>query len=52
MTGKRMMMKYSQEELMPVVAKLAARYTSNESTSISYDKARQLMGAVIYCIKE
>jgi hypothetical protein len=49
---KRMTMKYSQEELMPVVAKLAARYTSNESTSISYDKARQLMGAVIYCIKE
>ena len=37
---------------MPVVAKLAARYTSNESTSISYDKARQLMGAVIYCIEE
>ena len=32
-------MKYSQEELLPVVAKLAARYTSNESTSISYDKA-------------
>jgi len=37
---------------MPVVAKLAARYTSNESTSISYEKARQLMGAVIYCIEE
>ncbi len=45
-------MKYSQEELLPVVANLAARYTSNESTSISYDKARQLMGAVIYCIEE
>lgn len=45
-------MKYSQEELLPVVAKLATRYTSNESTSISYDKARQLMGAVIYCIEE
>nr|WP_314462159.1 DUF6179 domain-containing protein [uncultured Clostridium sp.] len=47
-----MMMRYSQEELMPVVAKLAARYTGNESTSISYEKARQLMGAVIYCIEE
>jgi len=46
------MMRYSKEELMPVVAKLAARYTSNESTSISYEKARQLMGAVIYCIEE
>ncbi|MGC6176784.1 DUF6179 domain-containing protein [Lacrimispora sp. 38-1] len=47
-----MMMRYSQEELMPVVAKLAARYTGNESTSVSYEKARQLMGAVIYCIEE
>lgn len=37
---------------MPVVAMLAARYTSNESTSVSYDTARQLMGAVIYCIEE
>lgn len=46
------MMRYSQEELMPVVAKLAARYTGNESTSVSYEKARQLMGAVIYCIEE
>ncbi|MDF2886135.1 MAG: hypothetical protein K0R23_520 [Lacrimispora sp.] len=37
---------------MPVVAKLAARYTGNESSSIPYEKARQLMGAVIYCIEE
>lgn len=47
-----MMMRYSKEELMPVVAKLAARFTGNESTSISYEKAKQLMGAVIYCIEE
>lgn len=46
-----MMMRYSKEELMPVVAKLAARYTGNESTSVTYEKARQLMGAVIYCIE-
>lgn len=37
---------------MPVVAKLAVRYTGNESSSIPYEKARQLMGAVIYCIEE
>ena len=45
-------MRYRQEELISVVAKLASRYTSNESTSISYEKARQLMEAVIYCIHE
>lgn len=43
---------YSMEELLPVVAKLSERYTSKESTSITYDKARQLMEAVIYCIEE
>lgn len=46
------MIDYSMEELIPVVAKLSERYTSKESTSISYDKARQLMEAVIYCIEE
>ena len=52
MAAKKMMMRYSEEELIPVVAKLAARYTGNESTSIPYEKARQLMGAVIYCMEE
>lgn len=37
---------YSMEELLPVVAWLTRKYTSNESTSITYEKARQLMGAV------
>lgn len=45
-------MKYEIEELIPIVARLAERYTSYESTSISYEKAEQLMGAVLYCIHE
>ncbi|HAX50397.1 DUF6179 domain-containing protein [Muricomes intestini] len=45
-------MDYKMEELLPVMAKLAKRYTSGESTSVSYDTARRLMEAVVYCIKE
>ena len=40
------------EELVPIVGKLAEKYTSFESTSISYEKAEQLMGAVLYSIHE
>lgn len=42
---------YTMEELIPIVAKLADKYTSKESTSISYERAQQLMEAVIYCIE-
>lgn len=45
-------MKYNMEKLVPIVAKLAEGYTSKESTSITYDRAQQLMEAVIYCIRE
>lgn len=45
-------MKYNMEELAPIVGKLAEKYTSHESTSVSYEKAEQLMGAVLYCIRE
>lgn len=45
-------MSYSMEELVPIVAKLAEGYTSGESTSVTYEKAEQLMGAVLYCIRE
>lgn len=37
---------------IPIVAKLAEKFTSKESTSVSYDIARQLMNAVLYCIRE
>lgn len=45
-------MKYEMEELVPIVAKLAERYTSKESTSVTYEVANKLMGAVIYSIEE
>lgn len=40
------------EELIPVVGELADKYTGKESTSITYEKANQLMEAVLYCIHE
>jgi hypothetical protein len=43
---------YSMEELLPIVAELARKYTSNESTSVTYEVARGLMQSVIYCIEE
>lgn len=45
-------MEYEIEELVSIVAKLAEGYTSKESTSITYDKAQQLMEAVLYSIHE
>lgn len=47
--GKAM---YEMEELVPIVAELSEKYTGYESTSITYEKANQLMEAVIYCIDE
>lgn len=43
---------YTMEELIPLLSELAKKYTSNESTSISYDTAKQLMGSIIFCINE
>lgn len=43
---------YEAEDLVPIVAELAKRYTSGESSSISYEVAGQLMEAVLYCIRE
>lgn len=45
-------MKYKMEELIPVVGRLTEKYTAWESTSVTYEKAQQLMEAVIYCIRE
>lgn len=41
---------YSMEELIPIVARLTEQFTSRESSSVTYERARQLMEAVIYCI--
>ncbi len=46
------MNEYEMKELIPIVAELTEGYTSKESTSITYDAAKQLMDAVIYCIEE
>ncbi|MGN0400122.1 MAG: DUF6179 domain-containing protein [Blautia sp.] len=43
---------YTMEELLPVVTKLAERYTGGEGTSVSYERAQLLMEAVLYCIAE
>lgn len=40
------------EELVSIVGDLAGKYTGYESTSITYEKAKQLMEAVLYCIRE
>ena len=43
---------YRIEQLLPIVAELADKYTSKESSSVTYERAERLMEAVIYCIKE
>lgn len=43
---------YAMEELLPLVQKLVEKYTSKESSSVTYEKAQQLMEAVIYCINQ
>ena len=38
---------YGMEELVPLVGKLADRYNGYEDTSVTYEKAQQLMGAIV-----
>ena len=45
-------MDYKMEELLPIVSELAQKYTAYESTSITYEKAQMLMGAVLYSLDE
>lgn len=45
-------MEYTMEELLPLAAKLADKYTSKESSSVSYETAQMLMEAILYCIQE
>ena len=44
MENKKMSLLYEMEELVPLVAELSEKYTSKESTSVSYETARQLNG--------
>lgn len=41
---------YSMEDLIPIVGKLAEEFTAKESSSVTYERARSLMEAVIYCM--
>ena len=41
---------YPPEELIALTAKLAWKYTGSDSTSMTYERAQSLMGAVIYCL--
>lgn len=43
---------YSQEELLPLITRLMGRYTSKESSSVTYETANMLAEAVVYCIDE
>lgn len=43
---------FEMGELLPIVSDLAQKYTSKESSSISYEKARMLMDSVMYCLDE
>lgn len=45
-------MDYKIEQLLPLAAELADRYTSKESTSVTYETAGALMEAVLYYMKE
>lgn len=45
-------MEYELEELLPIVAALSEKFTSKESSSITYEAASTLMDAVLYCIDE
>lgn len=45
------MKQYEIAELLPIIAELSEKYTSKESTSITYERAQQLMEAVLYCIQ-
>lgn len=41
---------YPMKELVPIVSKLTEEFTAKESSSVTYERARQFMEAVIYCI--
>ncbi|MFP3155308.1 DUF6179 domain-containing protein [Lachnospiraceae bacterium ZAX-1] len=50
-----MKQEYTEEqmkELMAIVAENVSKYTSNESTSVPYHVAQQLMGSILYCMEE
>lgn len=49
--GNEVAAEYEMEELIPLVAQRVRKYTSAESTSVPYEKARQILGSILYCIE-
>ena len=45
-------MQYRMEEIVEIVGELAARYAGYGNSSVTYEKASQLMEAVLFCINE
>ena len=45
-------MEYQIEEVLPVVSALTDKFTSKESSSVTYETAQMLMEAVLFCIEE
>lgn len=43
---------YSMEELVPIVVKLAVKYTGGDHSSVPYETAQKLMNGILYCIDE
>jgi hypothetical protein len=42
---------YPMEEILELLSERVSKYTSNESSSVTYDTARQLMSSMLYCIE-
>ncbi len=45
-------MEFQPKDLLPLLKMLSEKYTSKSSTSVSYETAQQIMGAILYCIQE
>lgn len=43
---------YDMEKLLPVLQYLTDKYTSKESSSVTYETAQMLMKSILYCIQE
>ncbi len=43
-------MEFTLEELLPLLQKRVRKYTSNDSTSVPYETAREILSSILYCI--
>lgn len=45
-------MEFTLEELLPLLQKRVRKYTGNDSTSVPYETAREILSSILYCIAE